>query len=127
MRLRCAEMSTPSSCNACTAYPLGGWPSIAPTPAENARKSPRPLTACRKSPSAIGLRQTFPVQTKRMVFIARDNYSNLGRAGQKSTAKSAGVRSLDDCDALQQIKGPRQRRVAYHVDRRVLVHAARGQ
>ena len=36
MRLRWLEISIPSSFNARTACALGGWPSIAPTPAETA-------------------------------------------------------------------------------------------
>ena len=39
IRLRCPEMSMPSSLTACTAYRLGGWPSMAPNPADNTRKS----------------------------------------------------------------------------------------
>src|ERR1019366_7482478 len=59
----------PISFIACTEKCVGGWPSIAPRPAESTRKSPRPLTAWRNSPSAIGLRQTLPVQRNKIVFI----------------------------------------------------------
>jgi hypothetical protein len=48
---------------------VGGWPSIAPRPADRTRKSPRPAVARRNSASAIGLRQTLPVQMNKMVFI----------------------------------------------------------
>ena len=54
---------------AVTEWAVGGWPSIAPKPADRTRKSPRPATARRNSASAIGLRQTLPVQMNKMVFI----------------------------------------------------------
>ena len=40
-------------------------------PAEATSMSLRPFTAARKSPSAMGLRQIFPVQTKRTFFKGR--------------------------------------------------------
>ena len=72
IRLRCTEISTPSSRIARTEWNVGGWPSIAPMPAETTRNSPRPLMAWRKSASAMGLRQTFPVQMNKIVFIPRE-------------------------------------------------------
>src|SRR6478735_219248 len=55
---------------------LAAYPLVAATPAELAVMSWRPATALRNSPSAIGLRQVFPVQTKRTCFnfdIAADS------------------------------------------------------
>ena len=62
----------PNSRIACTECGVGGWPSIAPMPAETTRKSPRPLHGLAEDASAIGLRQTLPVQMNRMVFIPRE-------------------------------------------------------
>src|ERR1700753_2405032 len=62
-------MSRPISRMASTENCVGGWPSKAPRPAEMTRNSPRFLTAWRKSPSAIGLRQTLPVHRNKIVFI----------------------------------------------------------
>jgi hypothetical protein len=61
----------PNSRIAMTEWDVGGWPSIAPNPAESARNWLLPPVALRKSPSAMGLRQTFPVQMNKIVFIQR--------------------------------------------------------
>src|SRR5579859_8139226 len=63
----------PISRRAFTECGEGDWPSMAPKPADITRKSPRPFTAWRNRPSAIGLRQTFPVHKKRIVFIKTEN------------------------------------------------------
>jgi hypothetical protein len=68
---------------------VGGWPSIAPRPAESARKSPRPATARRKSASAIGLRQTLPVQMNKMVFIPPKLQIDLQMASRQSEIRRA--------------------------------------
>ncbi len=59
-----------------TAYRLGGWPRTACTPADATSMSFRLPVMRRKSPSAIGLRQMFPVQTKRTFFTARERAAN---------------------------------------------------
>src|SRR3989442_12408655 len=97
----------PNSRSPRTACPLGGAPSTAPTPAESTRKSLRPFTAWRKRPSAIGLRQIFPVQTNRIVFIPYSMVSTCGGAAQSSTEKSDRAELLDDRQTLQQVDGPR--------------------
>src|SRR5438132_9939734 len=61
-------MSTPSSAQTCTAYRLGGCPRTAWTPAEATSMSLRLPINRRNNPSAIGLRQILPVQTKRTLF-----------------------------------------------------------
>src|SRR5450759_4957536 len=61
-------MSTPSSSHTCVAYKLGGWPRTACTPAEATSMSFRLPRIRRKRPSAMGLRQMLPVQTKRTLF-----------------------------------------------------------
>src|ERR1043166_8483755 len=78
----------PNSFTAWTAYGLGGWPSIAPRPAETTRKSPRPRTAARKMPSAIGLRQTLPVQIKRTVFISGGGQRRLQQRRQRKRSSN---------------------------------------
>src|SRR6516162_9477783 len=61
-------MSVPSCAQTSTAYRLGGWPRTACTPADATSMSFRLPVKRRKSPSAIGLRQILPVQTKRTFF-----------------------------------------------------------
>src|SRR5712691_9519836 len=61
-------MSTPSSSHTCVAYKLGGWPRTACTPAEATSMSLRLPSIRQKRPSAMGLRQMLPVQTKRTLF-----------------------------------------------------------
>src|SRR5690242_16137595 len=98
---------------------------MAPRPADSTRNSPRPLTAWRKSPSAIGLRQTLPVQRKRIVFIKKRVVKGglpEGNRQCKSAAPDAGkwifflkksaARRMQDRQRLEQIHRPRQRRVA---------------
>ena len=59
----------PSSRRASTAATLAGEPLGALTPAESMVMSFLLPTRDLMSPSAIGLRQMFPVQTKRIVFF----------------------------------------------------------
>jgi hypothetical protein len=59
----------PSSERASTADLLAEEPLGALTPAERTTTSVLPLTSSRIIPSAIGLRQIFPVQTKRILFM----------------------------------------------------------
>ena len=68
IRLRWGEMSISRSCMARIAFPLGGWPSWAPTPADFTMRSAS-FSSMRhlNKPSAIGLRQTLPVQMNRIV------------------------------------------------------------
>src|SRR6266404_2602035 len=66
--LRKSPMFTPSVSQTCTAYRLGGWPRTACTPAEATSMSLRLPSKRRNNPSAIGLRQILPVQTKRTLF-----------------------------------------------------------
>src|SRR5712671_5761854 len=61
-------MFTPSVSQTCTAYSLGGGPRTACTPAEATSISLRLPIKRRNNPSAIGLRQILPVQTKRTLF-----------------------------------------------------------
>src|ERR1043166_2931759 len=65
-------MSTPSCSRTCTACMLGGCPRTAWTPAEATSMSLRLPRRRRKKPSAIGLRQIFPVQTKRTLFTIQE-------------------------------------------------------
>ena len=69
--LRKRARSMPSWRRTSTVCMLGGWPRMALTPALATRRSLRPATSLRKRPSAMGLRQTFPVQIKRMVLGVR--------------------------------------------------------
>src|SRR5437773_1517764 len=107
-------MSMPSSFSARTACSLGGSPSTAPTPADITRKSFRPLTACRKSPSAMGLRQILPVQTKRIVFIQLISRLNLLGSRMFVNAKSTGAELLHHGEPFEQIQSARQHRVAHN-------------
>jgi hypothetical protein len=52
----------------------------------------RPFTIARKSPSAIGLRQMFPVQMKRTSFAAAIRLEKVKRRIQARTAKSTCAR-----------------------------------
>src|SRR5213083_1550841 len=87
-------MSAPSSAHTCTAYRLGGWPRTACTPAECTSMSLRLPIRRRKNPSAIGLRQILPVQTKRTLFTVRDGASeyqfNL-KANRPKSIQSKGM------------------------------------
>src|SRR2546430_3196479 len=105
-------MSMPSSFSARTACSLGGSPSTAPTPADMTRKSFRPLTACRKSPSAMGLRQILPVQTKRIVFIQPISRLNLVSRRIFVNAKSTGAELLHHGQPFEQVQRAREHRVA---------------
>src|SRR3954471_23091144 len=125
MWLRCLEISMPNSFSARTACSLGGKPSTAPTPAETTRKSLRPFTAWRKSPSAIGLRQILPVQTKRIVFIHPISRLNLVACGRFVNAKSTGSELLHHGESLQQIERARQDRIT-HDSPRLLQLPCRG-
>src|SRR5437773_4600978 len=107
-------MSMPSSFSARTACSLGGSPSTAPTPADITRNSFRPLTACRKSPSAMGLRQILPVQTKRIVFIQPISRLNLVGGRIFVNAKSTGAKLLHHCEPFEQIQRARQHRIAHN-------------
>ena len=69
--LRNERRSMPSSESAATAGWLADAPLGAFIPAERMVISVRSRRKFRMSPSAMGLRQTFPVQTKRMVFMTR--------------------------------------------------------
>src|SRR6202790_5004218 len=77
-------MSTPSSSHTCVAYKLGGCPRTACTPAEATSMSLRLPSIRRKRPSAMGLRQMLPVQTKRTLFTmnARQRTQNQPRIEQ---------------------------------------------
>ena len=68
---RCEEISAPSSAAALTAFLHGSSPEKHASPAEDT-STPSVfllLRYSRKRPSAIGLRQVFPVQTKTALFI----------------------------------------------------------
>ncbi len=68
-------------------------------PAEATSKSPRASTALRNMPSAIGLRQVFPVQTKRTDLLA-DIGRTMTRGASRVKAGHAGTR-----DARRTIQG----------------------
>src|SRR6478736_2626635 len=65
-------MFVPSSAQTSTAYRLGGWPRTAWTPADATSMSFRLPVKRRKRPSAMGLRQMLPVQTKRTFFTGQN-------------------------------------------------------
>src|SRR5581483_9543087 len=73
-RLRMREMSMPLGRSTSSAYWLGDCPRLAPTPAESTSLSSRFFTSARNIPSAIGLRQMFPVQTK-TIFLRSDIFA----------------------------------------------------
>ena len=77
-------MSTLPRSQTSTACMLGGCPRTACTPAEATSMSLRLPSSRRKSPSAMGLRQIFPVQTKRTLFT---------RCAPRDPAGSGQVRS----------------------------------
>ena len=85
--LRKSPMFTPSVSQTCTAYRLGGWPRTACTPAEATSMSLRLPSKRRNNPSAIGLRQILPVQTKRTLFTisrrACERADKVGLNGNK--------------------------------------------
>src|SRR5260370_17704202 len=66
--LRVPEISIPFFASTSTASGLGLCPGYVLTPAEDTFRSGRPAIILRKRPSAIGLRQTFPVQTNKTVL-----------------------------------------------------------
>ncbi len=68
--LRSLDMSIRRSARTAIACGLGGWPGNVLTPADCTRISARVATRCRNKPSAMGLRQTFPVQTNRIFLTA---------------------------------------------------------
>ena len=76
--LRKLLISAPSSAQTSIACELGGCPRTACTPAEATSMSLRFPRRRRKRPSAMGLRQTLPVQTKRTLFT-RCGRANLAR------------------------------------------------
>src|SRR5438128_12636205 len=85
--LRKSPMFTPSVSQTCTAYRLGGWPRTACTPAEATSMSLRLPSKRQNNPSAIGLRQILPVQTKRTLFTisrrACERADKVGLNGNK--------------------------------------------
>src|SRR5512137_2631748 len=87
------EISMSTSRIARTACSLGGTPAVAPKPADITRYSLRPLAAWRNNPSAIGLRQIFPVQTNKITFMTWLLTSDLATRRTSSTAKSARTRA----------------------------------
>jgi len=94
--LRRLPISVPSSAQTSIACELGGCPRTACTPAEATSMSLRFPKRRRKRPSAMGLRQTLPVQTKRTLFT-RCGRANLRRRRgrrQASTSLAPGVVSL---------------------------------
>src|SRR5271166_2301111 len=62
-------MSIRRSASTSTACGLGGWLGKVLMPADRTRISGRFATIWRNNPSAIGLRQTFPVQTNK-IFLS---------------------------------------------------------
>src|SRR6059058_1984280 len=101
-------MSVPSSAHTCTAYRLGGWPRTACTPAETTSISLRFPISRRKTPSAIGLRQMLPVQTKRTFFTVRNEqrarYSNLEVKLAKSISSVRAERHSVAISAARQVQ-----------------------
>ena len=95
--LRWREMSMPSSARASTAYSLGACPWEAWIPALATRTSPRPATNSRNSPSAIGLRQMLPVQTKRTFFTGTKPPAKFAAEGTKVPNKREQVNSWSPC------------------------------
>src|SRR5580700_9307481 len=79
--------------------------------------SRRPFITWRKMPSAMGLRQIFPVHTKRMVFITALTVSTWGGLGKSSTEKSRRsqhrARMAHDGDALDEVQRASQNGVAH--------------
>src|SRR5205823_5501155 len=91
--LRRLPISAPSSAQTPTACELGGCPRTACTPADANSMSLRFPKRRRKRPSAMGLRQTLPVQTKRTLFT-RCGRANLRRRPStfaQNYANAAGV------------------------------------
>ena len=78
-RLLKSELEIPREFKSVRVSELQGVPLEAATPAELTWKSLRSETALRKSPSAMGLRQVFPVQTKSTCF-----WSDIGGTVGKS-------------------------------------------
>ena len=62
-------------------------------PALATRTSPRPATISRNSPSAIGLRQMLPVQTKRTFFTGTEPPAKFAARGSKVPNKTEQVNS----------------------------------
>src|ERR1700690_892125 len=114
IRLRCSEMSTPSWRIASTECTVGGWPSTAPSPAENARNSPRP--AAPRRPPEQRLRHRAATD------VAGAHEQNGFHAAQRFKVNSespivnpkSGARLTDNGETLDQVHRARQDRIADH-------------
>src|ERR1700750_342729 len=97
-------MFVPSSAQTSTAYRLGGCPRTACTPADATSISFRLPVKRRKSPSAIGLLQMLPVQTKRTFFTGlnaqRTRLSNYERTSPSQFPMAEGRRLVSDLSLL---------------------------
>src|SRR5437763_4887334 len=91
--LRRLPISAPSSAQTSTACELGGCPRTACTPADATSMSLRFPKRRRKRPSAMGLRQTLPVQTKRTLFTkcGRANLRRRPSTFAQNYANATGV------------------------------------
>jgi hypothetical protein len=83
----CPEISIPASLATCTAKGSGALPGLAKMPADETDISgpPSSLSLSLMSPSAIGLRQIFPVQTNNTLsMVPVDFKASFTAAHQKS-------------------------------------------